>query len=428
LVSGKGRKLLVSAIISLLVLSFAAVIDVLLVRTGKQVEKIVAIVQPLRVGVIEVQRQDLVEQIVGYGTARSMRTTNLTAEVAGTVSYRDQAARAGHAVLAGQVLFRIDQRDYQQRLEQLWQNIEAQKAQLEQLELEQNNYQQLLTIAQREERIAADEYKRVSNLFSEKSATDRERDVAEASLQGIKRQVQQYRFNLVSIKPRSQVLEANLHLFESQLETAKLNLQRCTVRVPFDGQIVLANVDVGQTVQPGFTLAILIDPGQIEIPVELPAAVHARVTIGADAQVEPEVSQPGLWTGVVARIDARINPSSRTFQAYVVVKNPLADRPLIPGAFVRVKITGPKHQSALVIPRSALRDDHVFLARGRRAERRSVQIQRILGQQAVIQEGLQPGDKLITTNLDVLYDGSAIELTSQTVIGPTTTAVDNPLK
>ncbi len=419
---------MVSAIISLIVLGVAAIIDMLLVRTGKQVEKIVATVQPLRVVTIEVQRQDLVEQIVGYGTARSMRTTNLTAEVAGTVIYRDQAARAGHAVLAGQVLFKIDQRDYQQRLEQLWQNLEAQKAQAKHLDLEQANYQQLLAIVEREERIAADEYKRVSNLFSEKSATDRERNFAEAAMQARKRQLQQHRFNLASIKPRGQMLQANLHLLESQLETAKLNVQRCTVRVPFDGQIVQANVEVGQTVQPGFTLAIVTDPGQIEIPVELPASVYARVTVGANAQIEPEVSQPGRWAGTLARIDARIDPSSRTFKAYVIVENPLAEMPLIPGAFVRVKIIGPRYQSALVIPRSALRIDHVFVARGRRAERRAVQIQRTLGQQAVVQEGLQPGDKLIITNLDVLYDGSAIEPTSETVTGPTTAGADDPLR
>jgi len=410
-VSAAGRrKMVVSTTIALTVLVAAVIIDIYLIRTRRSPEQIDVKPRPLRVRTVHVTPKDIVEYITGYGTARSMRTTNLTAEMPGTLVFRNEAARAGKTVRSGQILFKIDQRDYQHQIDQLSQQIKAQEAQLNQLELDRANFTNLLKIAQREEIIAADEYKRSADLFAKKTAAKRERDLAEAALQRARRMVQQNEHALASIEPRRQTLQANIRALETQLKQAKLNLQRCTVRAPFEGQIVRVNAEVGQTVQPGLVLAILTDPKRIEVPVELPASVRARLTLTAAAEIKPELDADAHWKGTVARIDANIDPTTRTFKAYVVVGNPHTPRPLVPGAFVQVSIVGPIYKSALVIPRTALRSSYVFVAKAGTARRRTIKLQRIIGETALIKTGLEPNDEVIITNLDILYDQAPIEL------------------
>jgi len=404
------RRLIVSVSISLAVAAAAAFVVVVLIRTRPSPEQTQPKPQPLRVRTYRVQPRDIIERVVGYGSVRSMRRTNLTAEVPGTLIYRDPAARAGQSVKAGFILFRIDPRDYQHQISQLTEQIEATKAQLEQLDLEEANSKKVLAIAEREFRIASDEFDRVLALWKEKTAAKRERDQAQAALFRAERILEQSQFKLQSIKPRRQALQANLRSFRSQLEVARLNLQRCAVQAPFDGQIVAINGEVGQTVQPGFVLAVLTDPLQLEIPVELPASARPLVSRQAPASIEPETGQHGQWRGHVARLDAEIDPTSRTFKAYVEVDDPQTGALLVPGAFVRVTILGPTYADALAVPRSALRSNKVFVASDGRAQRRMIDVKRIVGDWAVVQGGLQVADQVIVTNLGVLYDGTAVQV------------------
>ena len=144
----KRRKLVVSAVVSVVVFIAAIAIDIVLVRTRPMPEEISTQPRPLRVQTYTVKPHDLTEQIVGYGSARSLRTTHVTAQVAGTLVYRDKSAREGQRVKQGQVLFKIDNRDYTQTVIQLTERIASQKAQLDQLNLDQAHCQTLLAIAQ----------------------------------------------------------------------------------------------------------------------------------------------------------------------------------------------------------------------------------------------------------------------------------------
>ncbi len=127
-----------------------------------------------------------------------------------------------------------------------------------------------------------------------------------------------------------------------------------------------------------------------------------------------EAEQPGHWQGVVKRLDARIDPISRTFQAFVVVDNAAAGQALVPGAFVRVTIDGPRYPSAITIPRIAMRNSHVFVANGGRADFRMVKVERYVGELALIKTGLKAGEKVILTNLDRLQDGTMIDHVART--------------
>lgn len=417
----KRRHILISVAISVGALGTAIGVFALLFHTRARPEQIAIDRSVLRVRAATVEARDFLEPIVGYGTARSLRTTNLTAEVAGTLIFRDEAARPGRSVRKGQVLFRIDPRDYEQAVRQLEQMVEAQKALLTQLDLEEDHDKKLLEIVERERQIAADEFTRISGLFAQGLAHKTERDRSDAALLLARRLVEQSTFRLAAIGPRRQILKANLDTAESQLAVARLNLRRCMVCAAFTGQIVDVRAEIGQTVSGGMILAMLLDPAQIEVPVELPAAMRSRIAIGASARIEPQVKRPPLWQGTVARLDGRIDPASRTFRAFVEVSAPLAPSALTPGAFVRVTIDGPTHRSAITIPRAAIRDGHAFVVNAGQAHRRAVRVKRYVGELVLIESGLATGERVILTNLDVLSDGAPVDVAGGTSAGPATT-------
>ncbi len=394
-------------------LIISAAIYAYLVKTRPSPEQI-NIKQPtLNVIVYPVKCENIQEKIIGYGTARALRTSNITAQVAGTIIYRNKLAYAGEKISKGQILFKLDERDYRSKVIQFTQQVESTKAQIEQIKVNEENYQRLINITEIRKRIAQDEYKRVLNLFERNLAPKRELDLADQALQRALEAVQKYKFQLATTRIKKKILQSNLAAVQSKLEIAKINLDRCTIKAPFTGQIVKINADIGQTLNPGFIVAIIIDPSKIEVPVELPASKRSKIKLSANAKIVPEVRQPGNWKGKISRIDALIDTASRTFRAFVLIDEPIKNVPLVPGAFVIVTIDGPLHKSVIAIPRTAIKDNYVFIAKDGKAHKKIVKIAEIIGEQAIISEGLKPKDLLIISNMDVLYEGAPIKITSK---------------
>jgi multidrug efflux pump subunit AcrA (membrane-fusion protein) len=114
-----------------------------------------------------------------------------------------------------------------------------------------------------------------------------------------------------------------------------------------------------------------------------------------------------VWHGAVARIAPSADERLRTFALYVEVLNPTQAVPLMPGMFVRAQIDGPTLRDVLLVPRGAVRQDQVFVCRGGRAQACRVAVEQTLLERCVI-GGLAPGEVVITSNLDVLYDGAPV--------------------
>ena len=356
----------------------------------------------------------------GYGSARPYRSALLTAEVAGEVVELAEGLQDGSPVEAGQLLVRIDDRRYVQMLEQAIARSEAERAQRE------ANLRRLLAICQSEVKVNRDEERRLADLFEREVASKKEYDFGRLAYQRSLRESTTYQNQLDLIDPQRRQLQASLQGRLAEVEVAKLDVEHCRILAPFDGQIDELLVEVGERVQRGGSIAGLIDPWRIEVPVELPVSAYPRVETGADVELRVD-SMPDLgWSGRVERKSPDADQQSRTFRAYVEVDNREQDTPLVAGYFLSAAVTGPTLEDALLVPRGAIVDHGVFVANvlvGRLigfyavAERREVEVRRFLGEQALVVSGLGGGERIIVTNLDRLEHGGAIRL-SQTMPAP----------
>ena len=176
-----------------------------------------------------VQRVQVV--VEGQGTVRPDAQISLVPQVSGIVVWKDEAFKSGGAFIKGDVLFRIDPRDYELALRQA------------QAQVEQARYQR--DIAQQESDVAQQEWQRMRGDDSTPS-------------------------DLVLRLPQLRAAEASLTAAQARLEEVALRLERTQLKAPFSGRVRTSQVDVGQHVNAGQPIAQIYSIEKAEIVVPVP--------------------------------------------------------------------------------------------------------------------------------------------------------------
>jgi multidrug resistance efflux pump len=401
------RRVILSVITTIVLLAAGAGLFILMMVTKREPESIEPERPALSVTAIRLEPRDVVVPMRAFGTAEAERTAQIEAEISGEVIERPEEVRVGRAVEAGQLLVRIDDRDYEARLEQARSRLAAERATLRRLDVEEQSQRQMVATANEELAVAEREYARVLELFEDEVSNPRELDAARLAVQRARLALQRLETDLALVPTRREQLEATCKLREAEVALAELNVERCTIVAPFDGRVARLDVELGEQVRPGRTLLVLLDPRHIEVPVELPVSWRGNVRVDAPTRLMLESNPQAVWSGRVARVGPSADQSLRTFPVYVEVDNEKQLSPLMPGMFVRARIDGPLLTDAMLVPRGAVRDNRVFVCNEGEALRRDVQVRRhVLDQTAV--SGLEPGEIVITSNLDSLYDGAPV--------------------
>lgn len=357
---------------------------------------------------VVVEAGDLVEWFLGYGTAGPDRRANVAAEVAGTILERVGGLEAGSVVAAGQPLLRLDDREYRYLLDQAEALVRADQAAVDELAVGAQTLARVIGTAEKELRVAEEEQRRVTDLFERGLAAKKEYDFAKLAYQQARRTLQGYQMELAQNGPRQARAVASKQSYEANARLARLNIERCQINAPFAGAIEALFVDVGDRVGPGSVLLTLIDAGHVEIPLQLPAAVYDRVSVGAFCNLRSE-SLPGVeWQGAVARVAPHADEQTRTFAVYVDVDNARQPQPLVPGTFVTADVRGATYHDRIAVQRGAIRDDRILVVEDGVTRARRVTVERLIADRAVVSGDLRNGDRIVLSHLAKLEDGSLV--------------------
>jgi len=210
------------------------------------------------------------------------------------------------------------------------------------------------------------------------------------------------------------------------LEQAGLDLERTTLRAPFNAMVQSRQVNLGAQVSVGTPVATLVGTDaywvQVSVPVdqlkwirvpEFNSREGSTVRVRCAAAWGPQVRR----TGRVARLMTALEPQGRMARLLVTVDDPLglkADasqrHPLILDSYVRVEIDGQALDGVVRVPRTALRDGRrVWVMTGDRTlDVRDVTIAWSGNEHVCVSEGLADGDLLITSNLGAPVQGMAL--------------------
>jgi len=403
------RKLFVSLILITIFLGLGAGIAALLVLTAPEPPQVDLARPPLLVEAVKIEPVTVTDSMIGFGTARADRYARLSAQVAGEIVAVDDDLEVGTEVKQGQVLIRIDEHEYKQQLARAESLLAADEAQLKQLDTESLNLDRLITPARRELASAQFEYDQINDLYGRGSASKREHEQMRLVLEQTRRMLQMLENQKALLPSKRAQLQATRDSHRAEAAIARLDLDRCTLRAPFAGRVAEKTIEIGERVQKGSPLLSLLDPELIEVPVELPASVRPRVVIGAACELTMPSMPTVSWQGHVKRIAPAASEVTRTFELFVEVSNAGQAHELVPGFFVRAEIEGPTLTDVLVVPRGSVQRGQVFLYRDGQARKHGVQVARVLRDRSVV-TGIRPGDVVIVSNLDALYEGAEVRL------------------
>ncbi len=234
--------------------------------------------------------------------------------------------------------------------------------------------------------------------------------------------------SLVLREPQLRQAEAQLDAARAALDRAELDLARCRVSLPFAGRVVVATASVGQHVRVGEALATLDDVAAAEVTVMVPDRDLAWIPLPRDEQAESTAVTAVVravfaggehtWSARVRHLGGAVDPSSRQVPVVVEVADPYGGQdgrpPLINGMFVGVEFRRPAPAGAVSIARQALRPgDQVWLLDGEdRLRIRPVTVARADLETVLITGGLDPGDRVVTSNLQAVAEGMTLRVAS----------------
>lgn len=289
----------------------------------------------VRIEAAAVRRGELVVPIHADGAIRTPRAVDLRAKVPGEL--REVRVRDGDRVQAGQLLARIDPREYELALD----------------EAQQRHLQALAQIAAEDDSLVVDP-EALASFERESARLDAE--LRAGRLDPGAHTARLLQADLAALRGgafRREAFEQRTGLAAARVarERARLNLEHTELRAPFAGVVHGVAAVAGETVSSGATLCSLYDNERLEAVVHVLEADLGDLETGRPALLAVPATGDTLW----ARVDAlspRLDETSRTCEAVLRFPNP-AGR-LRPGMFVRAEIAGWIHPDLLLAPKAAL--------------------------------------------------------------------------
>jgi RND family efflux transporter MFP subunit len=376
-------------------------------------------------------------RVTAYGVVEPARIWDAVAQVPGRVAHVHPDLEVGALLPEGAEIIRIAEEDYALAVREAEANLEAAKAALEELETRRVNTERSLEIERRSLDLKRDDLTRQRDLVARGAASQATLDGVERELlaQQTKTQSLENELRLVPVERRMR--ETEIAVAESRLETARLNLARTSLRMPFRGRISMKAVEATQFVAAGATLASADDIAAADIRAQAPQDQFARfvalatpegfradldraenfaetlAALGWRATVETgSADRAASWPARILRTADTIDASSRSVGVIVRVDGPYRDvrpglrPPLVKGMFVRVTLEGAPIPDRIVIPRAAIRDGRAFVADSENRLRvRAVDVRATQGDSALIAGGLAFGERVVLSDLPAAIEG-----------------------
>lgn len=340
------------------------------------------------VSAVPVQIDDVAVPIIGEGTVRPLREIQLMPQVSGSITYISPALVNGGDFKKGEVMARIDPVDYQLAVTLARARIKGSESSLK--------------LAEEEAAAAQEEWQ----LLNEDKPESQRKPPA-----------------LVAKIPQLEAAKANLAADGAELKKATLNLARTEMKAPFNGRVSEENVDIGQYVSTGQSLATFFstEAAEIVVPFEDESLFWFHVPgftpgsgPGSPAKIMARIAGRDLtWTGRVNRAEGKLDERTRMINVVVRVEKPYQTKPpLAAGLFVKVEIQGRKLEAATVIPRSALRENNVVWVVDKNGllSFRQVEVARLFLENVILKSGLQEGEMIVTSPIKAVTDGMRVRI------------------
>jgi len=340
---------------------------------------------PLPVNVVTAIEKEVNEWDEFTGRLEAVEFVEIRPRVSGYIT--EIRFNAGAIVKKGDLLYVIDPRPYQADFDRAAAEVERMDAQLKLAQIELNRAKELRD----KNTISASE-------FDQKAATYQGSAAAKSSAEAAK-------------------------------NSAALNLEFTQIKSPIDGRVSDARITLGNLVQPGagpesvLTTVVSVDPIYAKVDADENAVLKYVKLSEEGKRVSARTAKIPAWVelgnetdfpheGYVDFVDNRLDPTTGTVRARVVLKN--WDPNLItPGFFVRTRVAGATPYRAALVEDKVISSQqglkYAFVVKpDNTVERRNLETGSIFEGKRIVKHGLKDGEKVVSTRLQLLQAGMKV--------------------
>ena len=343
------------------------------------------------VDVIPAKKGTFKPVIEATGTVQPVEDVNLSPLVSGQIIRRDPAFTPGGFVKKNQVLLQIDPADYRNTLE-------LRKSEFMQSQTTLDTEMGRQQIAEQDLQLIADD-----SLFGSNPLSQEERQ-------------------LVLRKPQLNAVKATIGAAKAAVDQANLNLERTTIRAPFDAHILSQNVTKGSLVAQGDILGRIVGTESYWVMATVPVSKLQWLRFpnqNSDEGAAVRIENSSAWAedayreGYLDRQIGALDNQTRLARVLVKVRDPLATskelagKPkLMIGTFVEVNIQAEPLSNVVRLSRSYVRgNETVWVMKDNKLEIRKVKIVMTDDTYAYISDGLEDNEQIVVTDLSTVSNG-----------------------
>ncbi|MDT8302964.1 MAG: HlyD family efflux transporter periplasmic adaptor subunit [Sedimentisphaerales bacterium] len=377
--------------------------------------------------VIEAPSVNLIPRAVGYGLAEPRRIWEAVAEVKGRISSIHPRLKSGELIDAKSVLIQIDSTEYELIIARLEASVEESLAKIKELSDDDNNTKKLLEIEKRSLELAQKSLERKVGALEDAAISPDEVDREERAVLQQKQIVQQLENTLALIPTKRRALNAVLAAHQSNLKQSRIDLTKTTISSPYDCRLSEVNIEAGQFVQTGQRLfkAHGTDVTEVEARFQieqlrnlLSEETRGRFQLGLKTDAFKQLFEDvyayvslqsgdwsAEWEAQIDRFRETVDLKTREMRVLVTVDRtyekavPGVRPPLTSGMFCRVELQGPARAASVVVPRSAVHDDQVFVIDQKdRLQTKQVVLDFAQSEFVVIKSGLSGGQMIVVSD------------------------------
>jgi RND family efflux transporter MFP subunit len=351
---------------ALLLVSLLAVITILFVRIKSESEQIKAQnLAKLKKGRPEVNvialklvPMPIRDRINLPGVTDAWVELQLVAEVSGKVT--EKVVREGKPVTKGDIVAKIDSRDYKNA-------FQSAKASYE---------------------LAVADLKRLQKLYREKVTPQSQLDNAMAQVQNTK----------------------------AAMGNAALDLERCSIKAPFSGVVNRVFIETGQYLEVAKPVAEILQLNRIKVRVGIPESDVDAVRRIKEFSVKIDALDGKTFPAKKHFLSRTADPMARLYNLDLVIDNVQGE--ILPDMFARVEIVKKEVLDGISIPLFSVisrNDAHlVYVVNSDRAHQRKVSLGVLDGWRVEVKQGLDPGDQVIVVGHRSVNDGDKVNVVRTT--------------
>ncbi len=226
-------------------------------------------------------------------------------------------------------------------------------------------------------------------------------------------------------KAEQDAAESKFNRMQAVVDQMRSNIGKKTIVAPFDGQLGIRQVNVGQSIDARQPVVALTSLDPVYVDFTLPQQELSKLAPGFEVRVHTDALPGHEFKGKLTAINSMVDSVTRNVSLQATLENP--DHSLRPGMFAKVEVELPQKQKTLVIPGSAISyapfGNSVFVIEKKKDEKTGketetirqqfVRVGEARGDLVAINDGLKPGETVVGTGVFKLRNGMAVTINNE---------------